>query len=100
MCVDTYKKLLKELSESKYSGVVSFSRYNEPMAFPEQFKYFTRLARQMLPKAKLVSNTNGDYLSKENLDGLSIDELTIMDYDCIGYMPAIDKLLESWCQIH
>lgn len=41
---------------------------------------------------QLVSNTNADYLSKNNLENLYIDELSIMDYDCVGKEKCIEKL--------
>lgn len=89
---DLYIKALLELRKNSYKGTISYSRYNEPMSFPELFKDRVAKAKEILPDCKLVSNTNGDYLTEENLNGLLIDELTIMDYDCKGIEHCINKL--------
>jgi len=89
---EIYINTLKNLRDNKYNGVISYSRYNEPMALPELLKERVRQAKHILPNVKLVTNTNGDFLSKENLNGLLIDELTIMDYQCIGLENCLKKL--------
>lgn len=89
---ETYLKILSNLNMYKYKGAISYSRYNEPMAFPELFKKRVIQAREYLYNNKLVSNTNGDYLTKENLEGLLLSELTVMDYDCIGTEACISKM--------
>ncbi len=89
---EIYIKTLNNLKNTKYNGVMSYSRYNEPMALPELLKERVRQAKQILPDVKLVSNTNGDFLSKKNLNGLLLDELTIMDYQCIGLENCLKKL--------
>ena len=94
MDTDLYAKILTNLKKYNFGGVISYSRYNEPMAYPSFFKEKVSLARKILPTIKLVSNTNGDFLSRENLEDLDIDELTIMDYDCIGVKRAMKKLLD------
>lgn len=81
---ELYLNLLKQLSKDGYDKTISFSRYNEPMADIDYFAFCTRLAKSTLPNVKLVSNTNGDFITKENLDKIFIDELTIMDYDGLG----------------
>jgi len=78
-CLDfeLYKKLILDLSANNYSGVLSFSRYNEPLAFKHITKKYVEFARSHLD-VKIVSNTNGDYLDRESLE--IFDELTVMDY--------------------
>jgi len=85
-------KLINELKHSGYAGALSFSRYNEPMSHIEIFKSRLQMIKTALPINKLVTNTNGDYLSRENLKGLLIDELSIMDYDHIGVKKCIERL--------
>lgn len=92
MPYEVYEKIIHELKNCSYKGVISFSRYNEPMSDILQFKNYLQLARDILPDIKLVSNTNGDYLSRENLDGLLLDELSVMDYDCLGMEICLDRL--------
>lgn len=96
---DLYVKLLRDLKKHNFSGTISYSRYNEPMAYPSLFKERVKMAKEILPNVKLVSNTNGDFLLKENLVDLDIDELTVMDYDCIQPKKAMKKLLDAGVSI-
>lgn len=91
---ETYRNLIRELKNNSYDGTISYSRYNEPMAFPKLFKERVSYAKANLPNVKFVSNTNGDYLLKRNIEGLLIDELTVMDYDCKGINYCVNKLFE------
>lgn len=72
-----FVRLIQELKDNKYSGVISFSRYCEPFAFRNILEERISYIREQLPDIKLVCNTNGDY----DWEGIDIDELTIMDYD-------------------
>ena len=77
--LDYYKftSLIDQLKEINYSNTISFSRYNEPLAFYDLTKKYVDYIKQNLD-CKIVSNTNGDYLNIENIE--LFDELTIMDY--------------------
>lgn len=92
---EVYLKILKELKEGGFKGAISFSRYNEPMADSKLFKKRVEQAKAILPGVKLVSNTNGDFFSSRNIDGLCLDELSIMDYDCIGLKACRDRLRQA-----
>ena len=73
----SYQNLIGQLKDLNYQGVISFSRYNEPLSFFDCTKKYVDYCKSILPN-KIVANTNGDYL---DLDRLSLfDELTIMDY--------------------
>lgn len=63
---DVYIKLLRELDSFGYHGLISYSRYNEPFA---DDVIFTRVkqAKEIVPDARLHTNTNGDYLNHEKL---------------------------------
>jgi MoaA/NifB/PqqE/SkfB family radical SAM enzyme len=64
-----YLRILSELAAIEYNQVITYSRYNEPLA---DRIILTRLrqARQILPKACLSTHTNGDYLNGKYLDEL------------------------------
>ena len=64
MADEVYDKILDNLQEINYSGMISYSRYNEPLADGIFFKRLKQ-ARGKLPKALLHTNTNGDYLNLE-----------------------------------
>jgi MoaA/NifB/PqqE/SkfB family radical SAM enzyme len=64
-----YLRVMKDLADIDYDKVITYSRYNEPLA---DRIILTRLrqARQLLPKACLSTHTNGDYLNRKYLDEL------------------------------
>jgi hypothetical protein len=77
-----YLKVMSELAEVDYDGIVWYSRYNEPLADRIILKRIQQ-ARQLLPKAKLQTYTNGDYVTREYLDDLAdagLNEIRIMRY--------------------
>lgn len=69
MPAETYTSIISQLAEVNYSGVITYSRFNEPLA---DRIILERLAetRGMLPNAKLHANTNGDYLDIDYLGEL------------------------------
>lgn len=69
MSESLYIKVLKELQKINYSGTISFSRYNEPLADREILNRI-KIAKKILPKALLHTNTNGDYLTLDYLEEL------------------------------
>lgn len=91
---ECYLNLLNDLKKANFTGHISFSRYNEPTQNHVLLKKRINQARKVFPKSTFSANTNGDYLRKgwvkgellgiEILDGLDLDELHIMDYDCRG----------------
>jgi len=88
-----YLSLLNQLKREEYGNTISYSRYNEPMLNIKLLKTRTSQAKILLPNCKLVTNTNGDFLFEDSLKNLSINELSIMDYDCNGLDKAIKKLI-------
>ena len=75
--------LISQLKEINYSGELTYSRYNEPLAKKEIILKRLKQARNMLPNATLRINTNGDYITKEyidELDGVGLDQLWIQQY--------------------
>jgi len=69
MSEENYLKILDNLSEIDYSGIVTYSRYNEPFADKIILKRLSQ-AREKLPKANLYTHTNGDFLTKDYIKEL------------------------------
>ena len=90
----TYMKVIRELKKHNFQGTISYSRNNEPFADFRQLRAYTLAAAIMLPKARLVTNTNGDFLTKTRILLSGIDELSIMDYDCKGMEKCKQQLLD------
>ena len=66
---ELYTGIMRQLAEVDYDEIISFSRYNEPLA---DRVILDRLkeARTAVPKALLHTNTNGDYLTFDYLEEL------------------------------
>tara|TARA_R110000796_G_C14532910_1_gene432077 strand:- start:22 stop:1059 length:1038 start_codon:yes stop_codon:yes gene_type:complete len=85
-----YLEFLRDINKEihdKENLKLSYSRYNEPFLDIELLKKRVNQARDIIPNIILECNTNGDVLEKkgeEVLEGLNLDILAIMDYDCKG----------------
>lgn len=66
---ETYEAILANLAEIDYDQILSFSRYNEPLA-DRVILDRLKAAHQTIPKARLHLNTNGDYLTPAYLEEL------------------------------
>ncbi len=81
---EKYLKIIAELAEIDYSGYITYSRYNEPTSKKDIFLTRLQQARQQLPKSKLKTNTNGDYITTSYIEDLynsGLNELYIQQYD-------------------
>ena len=80
---EMYLSIINQLSEIDYSGEITYSRYNEPLAFKGIILERISQARERLPKAKLRTNTNGDYVTLDyiyDLRDAGLNELFIQQY--------------------
>lgn len=69
MAPELYSSIIAQLAEIEYTGMISYSRYNEPLA-DRIILDRLREARDALPGALLHTNTNGDYLNPAYLEEL------------------------------
>ncbi|GAF85288.1 unnamed protein product, partial [marine sediment metagenome] len=77
-----YLRVMADLAEVGWRGQVSFGRYNEPFS---NGIFYPRLrqARAALPKAKLRTNSNGDFITPDRLEcarQCGLDEVHIQLY--------------------
>jgi MoaA/NifB/PqqE/SkfB family radical SAM enzyme len=72
MSSSLYRKILDDLRAVDYAGLISYSRYNEPLADPIIFDRIQQ-ARSAVPEALLHFNTNGDFFNRQTLEKI---------YDC------------------
>ena len=72
-----FENLIKELKENYFHGVFSFSRYNEPFANLKTLNSRIDFIRSYFPNNKMVTNTNGDFLTKTKILLSGIDELSM-----------------------
>lgn len=70
-----HNKLIKELSEVKFSGLLGYSGFNEPLLNKSIYQNI-KFSRSLLPNAKIELTTNGDVLNEERLKMLFDNGLT------------------------
>ena len=92
---DVYTSFLQQLKD--YTGVISFSRYNEPLAFKELTQKYVDKVREIVG-CKVVANTNGDFLDEETIE--IFDELTVMDYGERGIQYWDNKFSKLKCELY
>ena len=86
------KKVLAELKENNYEGMISFHTYNEPLIDPRLF-YIVSLVKEYLPKSELYLLTNGFYLTQDianELVEIGIDRLDTTAYSNEDYDRAVN----------
>ena len=66
-----YHQIISDLQLIDYSEKLSFNLYNEPLASKKNLYSKLEYARTYLPNARLIFNSNGDYLDIEALDNLA-----------------------------
>lgn len=69
MPAELYSRVVDQLAEIDYAGMITYSRYNEPLADRVILERIAE-ARAKLPSARLHTNTNGDYLDGPYLEDL------------------------------
>ena len=78
----TFKKIIDELAEINYSGMVTPSVFNEPLLDKRVIKLL-KYTREKLPKSKILIVSNGDYLTpklyQEFLD-IRVSEFLITEH--------------------
>lgn len=111
MTDEMYSKIIDELCENHFGfqkdpyttpltrkeshSVFGFLGNQEVFTSPQLFKRRVKEAYDKFPtNVRLIANSNGDFLSIENLDELMLTTLDIMDYDCKGMEYWCDKLTQ------
>ena len=76
-------KIIDELKDMKFKGVLSFQLYNEPL-LDNRLVEFIKYSRKKLPSVFLFINTNGDYLDIagwKDLRKAGLDFALVSQYD-------------------
>ncbi|MEI0487211.1 radical SAM/SPASM domain-containing protein [Brachyspira intermedia] len=104
-----FLKLIMELKEIDYSGIINLHRYNEPLYNKELLIKRIKQINEYIPNSKIRIFTNGDYLDIEYLETLrnlnvnyilisyyydSLDMNTPFDIENI-IKPGMDKLINK-----
>ena len=86
-----YTRIVDELATIDYAGVLWYSRYNEPCSDRSLFLARLTEARGKLPRARLQTFTNGDYITADYIAALrdaGLNRLSIMTYLGPGVEPT------------
>jgi radical SAM protein with 4Fe4S-binding SPASM domain len=99
---DVYLRILEELAAAKYRGVISFSRYQEPLSEAKLIYKRVIQIKQTVPAASVRFNTNGDYVTDEvlrRLAAVGVNSLSIQLYsDPENNRDAAKKVYEKLCR--
>lgn len=82
LSLETIRKIIDELSENDFSGVIAFHTYNEPLIDPRLF-YIIDLVRSKCKKAKIFLLSNGFYFNQtiaNELVEIGVDRIDITAY--------------------
>lgn len=97
----TFECLLIMLKESNYGifknnhiPIFSFLGYQECFSNVEYFSKRLNEIKKVFNNAIYVTNSNGDYLNKDNLQKVKLNSLSIQDYDNKGFIYWYKKFQE------
>ena len=89
------KKLVSELAEFSYSGIVLFSGFVEPL-LDKQIYNHVKMVREYLPLARIEMVTNGDVLNIERLKKLFDSGLSTLLISVYDSLEDVDRF-EAMC---
>jgi radical SAM protein with 4Fe4S-binding SPASM domain len=100
MSEDTFKKVIKELQSIKFSGVINYHFYNEPL-LDKRLPEFVRYVNKHLPSCVSRVFSNGDFLTLDLADelidaGVSDLNITIHDFKAEDLLKKLGPVLEKY----
>lgn len=81
--IELYEKIMKELAEVDYDGMILYSAFGEPLLY-KNIEVALELSKRYCPKARIETVTDGDFVTPEKLRslfGAGLDTLLISMYD-------------------
>ena len=81
--IELYEKIMKELAELDYDGMILYSAFGEPLLY-KRIEELIVLSKRYCPNVRVESVTNGDYVTPVKLKSLfdaGLDTLLISLYD-------------------
>ncbi len=94
---ELHKSIVSQLSDLKYSGIVVYSGFNEPLLNKNIYKNISQ-TRSYLPNAKIELITNGDVLNEKRILKLfesGLSTLLISVYDGPDDMVKFQNMCEN-----
>ncbi|WP_297278217.1 radical SAM/SPASM domain-containing protein [uncultured Brachyspira sp.] len=87
-----FLKVINELKEINYSGIINLHRYNEPLYDMDLLRKRIEQINEYIPNSNVQIFTNGDYLNIEYLELLR--NLNVKNIIISYYYDSIDKNIE------
>lgn len=81
--VELYEKIMGELAEVEYKGLILYSAFGEPLLY-KNIEILLRLSKQYCPNVRNETVTDGDFVTPDKLRSLfdaGLDTLLISMYD-------------------
>ncbi|MBI5332503.1 MAG: SPASM domain-containing protein [Candidatus Aenigmarchaeota archaeon] len=91
--LDLYRKIMAQLKEIEYAGMISYSGFSEPFLHKDLVEII-RLTRQACPKSRIEIYTNGDFVALENLKAFFDAGLSSLQISLYDGPKQIDKFTE------
>lgn len=94
MSRNLFSKIIEELKDLSYSGILLFSGFSEPLLHKEIVD-FVSLARKALPSAHVEIITNGDLLTAEKIRTIfqaGLNRMVVSVYDGLEAMRKFESL--------
>ncbi|MBM3949527.1 MAG: radical SAM protein [SAR202 cluster bacterium] len=81
--LDLYEKIMKELAQTDYDGLLLYSAFGEPLLY-KKIEVIIEMSKRYLPRVRIESVTDGDFVTPKKLHalfGAGLDTLLISMYD-------------------
>ena len=83
MALELYEKVMKDLAEVDYAGMLLYSAFGEPLLY-KQLEVVIEMSKRYCPNVRIESVTGGDFVTPAKLTslfGAGLDALLISMYD-------------------
>lgn len=95
--LELYEKIVKELQEMDYDGIMLYSAFGEPLLY-KRVEVLIEMTKRHCPRARLEIVTNGDFVTPKKLRllfGAGLDTLLISLYDGPEQLPHFQSMRDE-----
>ena len=95
--IKLFSKIMTELAQYKYSGLISLSGFSEPFMHKKLFQ-LVKITKENLPKSKLEITTNGDMVNVQKIKELyklKLNSILISMYDGAHQINYFEKMIKK-----
>ena len=95
--LDLYEKIMRELSEVEYSGMILYSAFGEPLLY-KNIEAVLKISKEYCPNVRNETVTDGDFVTPAKLQSLfaaGLDTLLISLYDGPEQMDVFQAMIDE-----